>query len=280
MNQLLVATDLSTGSARAIVRSDSLAQSSGCRLHAVCVTDPTVGAVETTQSLLQQQLEDLGVRATPEVRVGTPFVEIIRAAREVEAELIVVGAQGTHSTIQRILGTTAERVVRKGDRPVLIVRAEPTSATYRRVLVGTDLSPGAVEAFRFARSAFPGAKVSAGYVCTVVGEHMLALHGVPDDQIEEMRRTVLKDGQVALGEWLAQHQLHADACLTVSGDPAGELMSLAERQHDDLLIVGSHGLTGPRYLLLGSVAQRVMRNAAADVLVVRSGSSVHGLIAP
>lgn len=282
MENLLVATDLSTGAVGAIVRGASLTRAASGQLHVVCVADPSfaVSAVDETRSLLQQQLDDLGVQATPEVRVGIPFVEIIKAAREVEADLIVLGARGKHSTMERLLGTTAERVVRKGDRPVLIVRATLASATYRRTLVGTDLSLDSANAFRFVREAFPEAEVTAAYVCTVVGEHMLAFHDVPDDQIEELRRTVVNDGKVALGEWLTEHQLHADACLTASGDPAEELMSLAKRRHDELLIVASHGLTGPRYLLLGSVAQRVLREAPTDVLVVRSGSSVHGLTAP
>lgn len=282
MDQLLVATDLSTASGKALVRSESLARASGSRLHVVCVASPTVaaGGVEETRSLMQQQLDQLGVEATPMVRVGLPFVEIIKAARDVEADLIVLGAQGWHSTLQRLLGATAERVVRKGDLPVLVVRVDPAPETYRRVLVGTDLSRDAAEAFRFARSAFPGAAVSAAYVCAVVGEHILALHGASDAELDALRQTITDEGKLALEEWLTAQELDADAYLAVPGDPASELVSLAERRGDDLLVVGSHGLTGPRYLLLGSVAQRVLREAATDVLVVRSGSSVHDLIAP
>jgi hypothetical protein len=73
------------------------------------------------------------------VAAGTPFVEIIRRAREEAANLILVGAHGAQFIKDLLFGTTAEKVVRKGDRPVLVVK-RPTRGPYRRVLAATDFS--------------------------------------------------------------------------------------------------------------------------------------------
>lgn len=282
MDQLLVATDLSPAAARAVVRGHAIARAAGSRLHVICVADSQTDAatVDRARSLLHRRLEELGVEATAEVRSGRPFVEIIRAGRDTGADLVVLGAQGWDATAAHVLGTTAERVVRRGDRPVLIVRRDPADSTYASILVGTDLSDGAAEAFRFARSAFPAAGVTTAHVCTVVGEHMLEQLGVPDDELDALRRTVVEEGRVAHEAWLADRGLEASDALTVSGDPASELVGLARRRADDLIVVGSHGMSGPRFVLLGSVAHKVLRDASTDVLVVRSGSAVPDLDVP
>lgn len=72
-------------------------------------------------------LEKLGAEVPPgllegmEVRVGTPWNAICAEATAVEADLIVIGSHG-YSGIDRILGTTAAKVVNHADRSVLVVR--------------------------------------------------------------------------------------------------------------------------------------------------------------
>ncbi len=57
------------------------------------------------------------------------------------------------------------------------------------------------------------------------------------------------------------------------GDPADELLGLAEECNADLIVVGTHGRSGLERLLLGSVAERVVRNASCPVLVMRPKST-------
>jgi len=81
--------------------------------------------------------DQAGVRV--HVATGKQFVEIIRRAREEGAELVVLGAHGEHFFKDLLLGTTAEKVVRKGDRLVLVVK-RPARGAYRRVLAAVDFS--------------------------------------------------------------------------------------------------------------------------------------------
>jgi len=69
---------------------------------------------------------------------GEAFVEIIRRSRSLGAELIVIGRHGRRPVRDMFIGTTAERVIRKGDVPVLVVNRKPRSP-YRRPLIATDL---------------------------------------------------------------------------------------------------------------------------------------------
>ena len=60
-----------------------------------------------------------------------------------------------------------------------------------------------------------------------------------------------------------------DALVVVEGEPATALLGFARAHDNDLLALGTHGRTGLRRALLGSVAETVLRDAPADVLVAR-----------
>jgi nucleotide-binding universal stress UspA family protein len=96
---------------------------------------------ELIPSLLEEQTErglsELAGEVPPEllagieVRVGTPWQQICEVARELDAHLIVVGSHG-YSFVDRLLGTTAARVVNHADRSVLVVRGDaPATAAAR-----------------------------------------------------------------------------------------------------------------------------------------------------
>jgi nucleotide-binding universal stress UspA family protein len=59
----------------------------------------------------------------------------------------------------------------------------------------------------------------------------------------------------------------------ILGDPFGEICQAAEREHADLIVMGSHGHTGLAHVLLGSVAERIVRHASCSVLVARRPAS-------
>jgi nucleotide-binding universal stress UspA family protein len=84
---------------------------------------------------------------------------------------------------------------------------------------------------------------------------------------------IFSEGEIEVTRLLADMaaQAGADVPMTVAGaggDPAAEILRYAERQPIDLIVVGTHGLTGVSRLLLGSVAERVVRGARCPVLVV------------
>ena len=148
--RILVPHDFSDHAARALALAVDLAVKHGGRLtvlHAVApvYTDVALAAGgafwappgELLQKL-QQRLESLVARATRRRRVrtecrvvmGRPFVEINAAARR--ADVIVMGTSGRTGLSHVLLGSVAERVVRRAPVPVLTVRAEATRAGGRR----------------------------------------------------------------------------------------------------------------------------------------------------
>jgi nucleotide-binding universal stress UspA family protein len=144
---MLVPSDFSAASTAAIEYATDLARRLDARLRLIHVFQIPVFAVpdtvvpvspETAVSLREAvgqrleseraQVEKSGVPATAQVLDGAPFVEIIRTARDLPADLIVMGTHGRTGLKHVLLGSVAEKVVRKAGCPVLVVR--PPAGTF------------------------------------------------------------------------------------------------------------------------------------------------------
>jgi nucleotide-binding universal stress UspA family protein len=106
------------------------------------------GAEEVARRSLEQAtrilktataLAQRSIRITPELCYGKPYVEIIRHARSVAADLVVVGRHRRRPVRDMFIGSTAERVIRAGDLPVLVV-SRRASRPYRRPILAVDLA--------------------------------------------------------------------------------------------------------------------------------------------
>jgi nucleotide-binding universal stress UspA family protein len=143
MKTILHPTDFSESSKYAMAYAIALAkefEAELCLLHVVeevpsmfyldlSKAPPAVPAMTEIQDKAQGALEELlpaeergAIRARRVIRVGAPFVEIIRCAKETEARMIVLGTHGRTGLKHLIMGSVAENVVRKSPYPVLTVR--------------------------------------------------------------------------------------------------------------------------------------------------------------
>jgi nucleotide-binding universal stress UspA family protein len=152
IERTLAATDLTERSERAFQRAAQLSRDGRATLALLHVVESgLVAAVrERRHAFAEDYLREWFAKLTEtdragarfKVESGEPFAVIIEQARERSADLIVVGEPGKKGLKEFFVGTTAERVVRHSDRPVLVVK-QPTRHAYRRVLVAVDFSVGA-----------------------------------------------------------------------------------------------------------------------------------------
>ena len=142
--------------------------------------------------------------------------------------------------------------------------------SFQRILFPTDFSPLAAHAFEYALGI---ARQFEGrlFVLHVINEQAdlrgfylphLAYERVEAD-IEAAARKMLADFCASIGE-TPQHEGNV-----VSGVPYAEILKAAQEQRTDLIVMGTHGLTGVEHLLFGSTAERVLRHAECPVLTVR-----------
>lgn len=131
---------------------------------------------------------------------------------------------------------------------------------FDRILVPTDFSPSAAEALRIAREGFPGAEIVLLHVLEPkkVASALSSPVNSADDR-EALRAEVLG----RLGQ-LARPGEQSDVAI---GTPYEKILARAADLDADLIVMGTHGRTGLAHLLVGSVAEAVVRHAPLPVLI-------------
>ena len=284
---VLVATDLSSSSLGPIERAAQLPLAAGATLRVVHVLPDSLGSARDGEALeeARRSLDELapraveiargagngGLRVIPSVLVGRADVEIIRHARGPGAELIVLGRHGERSIRGLLLGSTAERVVRNADTPVLVVSHRP-KRTYRQPLIALELSDVAHRIVGVASKVIdPRVRsVPVIHAYQVPFEGRMSLHADPIElaAYRAHYRDEARAGLRRLLESLDALDL-AWAPSVRAGDPRSVILREARRRHADVIAVGTHARSGLSRALLGSVAESVIRTAPCDVLVVR-----------
>ena len=291
---ILCATDLSADADLAVVAASDLARLFGSRLvfvHAVPypapaqvlfphlvqgTTDRLMAVSRVASDTVAARVAGLTGRPEEEidvrVDVGAPDEVIVETAEESGADLLVIGIAGNDSS-SKGLGAAALRIARHAHCPVLVVRS---GATRGPILAATDLSDPA-----------QGALSMAALLATTRGEPLVALHvvdyspivvvpeafgpGIPIPVSEEEHKAILKAAGDRLGEVLDTLEIKADRLLE-EGAPSERIVAAAEQIEAGLVVMGTAGGGGLRRMLLGSVAEDVLRLAPCSVLLVRHHS--------
>lgn len=297
IRKILAASDLSPRADYALARAARLAKNNAASLLMLHVVEPVhpvaVDAIAWPPEALPAELEAQAVAAarqelerhlttlnfpsaSTEVRRGVPFIEIIHEAREKKAELVVLGAHGRSFLNDLLLGTTAERVVRKGRLRSLVVK-NPAREDYRRVLVPTDFSETSRETLQVARGLAPGARFALLHVYDL--NYELRAWDIGSERLLALQKQYEPGLRAKLQELASSAGFDSGTVeLDVRYGYPGQVISIAARESGaDLVAVGTSGQTDMRYVLLGSVAEHVLRETPADVLTVPPAASAFEL---
>jgi nucleotide-binding universal stress UspA family protein len=222
------------------------------------------------------------------LRKGPPiFNELCQLARDISADLIVTSTHA-YAGITRVLeGSTAERLVQHSPCPVLVTRAsrrKPSRApvdgesvgSINSILVPVDFSQCSFQALKYAIDF--AERVAArlivfhvvhfGYAFTADGYAMYDLSALKDTARKNAERQMAKFVRLAKFRGVKFETVVND------GPPISEICDFAEQRDVDLIITATHGRTGFKHLLIGSVAEQMVRYARRPVLVVPSHPEV------
>ncbi len=291
LRQILVATDLSREAGLALERAGRLAQEHGARLTLVHVA-PATGrraarsdrilraVIPQLHSVVAETAAKLGrafqIRCASVLARGEPAALIARTARRFEAELIVLGAHGSASVLDQVIGTTADRVLRLSAAPVLVVRTHARVA-YAEVLVPSDDSPAAHAAARFAARAFPTGRFLMLAVVNAPFEGFLMRYGADAQLLAAHRRSTAREAEARLRALAAQAGIAERASLRVErGYVPAQILRRAGELGDGVIAMGAYGRNPLAAKLLGGVSVRVAAGAPCDVLLVRPARRARG----
>ena len=285
--RILMATDFSDCSDRAAEDAIEFAHEAGATLewtHAVDVSlegTPLYGSVpmpppvDRARKLGALELEgwwkraiERGLSSSGGCVEGSPAGAVVARACEVEADLVIVGSHGHTGLGRALLGSVAERIVRDAPCSVLVVRGDRHLLDGETIVLGDDLSPSAAGARSVATSLAGALDVLLHVVHAIdLGIPYLSTLevAVPNDLLAD----AYADARSRL-ESLARESSHVRVENQVVSERApGALCDAASKLSATLVVVGSHGRRGAERLLLGSVAERVVRHAPCSVLVAR-----------
>ena len=257
--KILVPVDFSDCARRAFAQALAWAARAPCEIHLAHVVNGAVADLASVEgAMLAHGLQELGHATGPYERhvvVGNPATEIVSVARRTGVDLIVMGTHGRRGLKTLLLGSVAESVVRHAPCPVVCVRAGVSAPTAldSRILCAVDFSEVSHRAM-----------LSGAQLARHLGAELVLLHVRP--LIEWQGGEV----EVRLDSWRREAEAGGARVTTacVSGLAAAQIVGYARAHACELIVLGTHGRTGLAHVLMGSVAEGVVRDGPCAVLTV------------
>lgn len=278
--QILAATDFSTRSDRALRQAGLLAQSANAQLRLIHVVDDDLPMEmvrmekREAERMLAEQIDSMpelrGVEAHPMVVTGDPFDGILRVAGEMKPGLIVMGSH-RQKLLDILTGTTIERVIRKGNFPVLMVKHQ-AQTRYESVIAPIDMSEASAHALKATLSmgVISDENVTVLHAFSTLMKGKMTLAGIDkasiDDYVANERRKVTGE----LAAFLVANDLNRArwSVRVEEGGPMEVISRTVLGLRPDLMVMGTHSRSGLLKVLIGSVTQEALRSLDVDILAV------------
>ncbi len=281
-SSILVPTDFSAGAQAALERALLLPLAAKAKLTLLHVLPPDIPgrlrkeAIADAERSLEKQLaqartevmsRQLEVQFVGDVVEGDAPYQVMKRANTIEADAICIGRHGRRGVIDLFVGSTATRVLRQTDHPLLLVRESP-KGPYERPFIAIDPTHKALGVVKAGLSLLSPSttRVSIFTATPIPYEDFVSLG--TSERIE-LRRKFEKDGEKALAAMLKKLPGFAFHPIVRSGDARSLVVEESLSQGADLTVLGTHGRTALNRLLVGSVAEWVLAHARNDVLIVR-----------
>ena len=193
-------------------------------------------------------------------RNGEATAVILEMAEQAHADLIVVGSN-CKSTLERLfLGSVCQSILNGAKCPVIVAKtpcslARETSPGFKSILVPIDSSVFSDAAVHWIAN-FGWAPDTRFIVFAAVAE---------DTDLDEVKQSLNKRA------WDLSRLLNTDKVITeiATGEPQQSIVNLAEKYYADLIVMGSHGHSGLKQMILGTVSHAVSHAAPCAVAIVR-----------
>ena len=288
--KILCPVDFSLGSQQALLLAVRLANEAEAELvlaHVwylpplVYAEDPPFPA-DTLQAMIDDERRGLAAAAAEASRLGarrvtTTFLTGVPWAQLVDLlhgdaafGLVVLGTHGRTGLDRVMMGSVAEKVVRHAPCPVLTVPARGQVSAFRHVLCPIDFSESSRRAVALAAELV--ARGGPGIVLLHSIELPVSYSGEP--RVEGFAEALDKRASDLLEDWARDLRTRVSVPVTTRsriGSPGAQVLAVLDDDRTfDLVVMGSHGRTGLRRALLGSVAEKVVRHARCPVVVART----------
>lgn len=310
--EILVALDGSVLAESVLPNATAVAQANGYSLVLLRVVTPAIAGavgmlpippsvwesweqeVALARSYLSEvagKLETAGFSVRAEVVESNPAEAIVHyAVGHPTIAMIAMATHGRSGVGRWFMGSVAEKVLHVAPVPLLLVRAHESQSTqehasqemaqaqYNTIVVPLDGSPFAEQALEHAERL--ASHTGAALVLLAVLPDADALQWTAEGSVPmwfeaatQIEAEGLKNYLVEAAERLRARGLKVRTEVA-TGDPAEEILRVAEERSSDLIVMATHGRSGVQRLWLGSVAIKVIRGSVRPVLLIRAKERV------
>jgi nucleotide-binding universal stress UspA family protein len=279
--KILVAIDGSESSKHALRESFKLASDEKCWITVVSVIPLYEGdlgamwinnvkeAMAKPCKLALSEAENIAKKERVLIKTvceeGEIYERIVDLADAENSDLIVVGRKGIAGLQRTLVGSVTARVIGHSQRDVLVVPND-TSIGWKSILFATDgskFSEAATDkAIDFAKSY--GSELNVITVVDVTEEFMARAPGALEDLVKKAKSMVEDVKKKADSKGIKAESIVRE------GDAYKVIINVAKKQKANAIIMGSHGRTGLKRLLMGSVTERVIGHAPCPILIVKA----------
>jgi len=285
--KILFPTDLSTASQKVldcIPGLKSVGLQEAIILHVVDIRLAGGIAVELQKEdkkILEEsktRLEQVGVKAKIEIRIGIPFVEIVDLAQKENVSMIIMAEKGLAFVEEAVLGSVTENVIRHAQKPVLIQKFAPLAGKakeecklvcrnlFRRVLYPTDFSESAEKVIDYLKE-MKDAGCEEIIVYHIQDTRILSRHLM--DRMEEFNKIDLSRLEKVKTQ-LEQFGFKKVTTRLETGVSISKILQTAEELDICLITMGAYGRSKVAEMFLGSASENVARRSTIPVLLVHA----------
>lgn len=240
----------------------------------------SLGTREDTIAALTRFAESVavaGVQVRVDARAGSAVRGILDEAQSLQADLIVLGTHGRSGPDRWVLGSVAEKVLRKSSCPVLTVPppvsqpAQEALAIFKRILCPVDFSDASLKAIE--RSLSLAKEADADLLLLHVIEEMPDMthwsqpNAIIVEYLRDRQQQALAQMRSAVPQ--AAHAWCHPEALLATGRPYQEILRIARERDTHLIVMGVHGRNPVDLMFFGSTTSHVVRAATCPVLTVR-----------
>ncbi len=273
MKTILLATDLSANSDRALERSLKIAKEDSYLLHILYV----VTDIENTKKYYNKiknyinnykNIDSLNI-IIDVVQSDKPYLKIPEFALEIKAEIIIMGTHKRAKFSDLFLGTTIERVLVNGSTPILMVKNKPTSS-YKKILCGIDFAPASKKAFRTAINIAPkGAfEIIHTYINMPTYPNLQLINTMSKYKMNKEERMKAMDDFIEEEQKYFEENFNSEKLEIsyefINADPYYALIQESEKREVDLICVGAYADPSEK---IGAVADSIIADPPCDVLI-------------
>ncbi len=216
-------------------------------------------------------LDALSIQQT-QLEKASASEAILSFVDQQDIDLVVMGTHGRRGANRLLIGSVAEEVVRSASCPVLTIRADEKVApgdAIRRILVPVDFSDVSHRAIQHAKELAMtyGARLDLLHVVEEIA--LPAAYGM--EPVNLVIPEVVENSERALAD-MAREEIGYEHIVVhaLTGYAVSTILDFADENEIDLMVIATHGRTGIDRVLMGSVAEKVVRRAPCPVFTVKS----------